>query len=192
MRQKTFSQRSKEEAHDYRYFPEPDIPPIHFTKEEIDNLRKLLPELPDEKISRFEAEYGIPHYDAEILTRERTLADYFEEAARQNEKRKTKNEKYLETKIIANWIINKKIDVSKILPEELLKQITSAKTTVTVDDDELKKVIGEVLSENQKAVEDYKAGKQNSVMFLLGQVMRKLGKKVDANIVRGEIEKLLV
>ncbi len=70
--------RSKEEAHDYRYFPEPDLPPLVLDPEMIDEVRKSLPELPHEKIERFMAQYHLPLYDAKILTSTRTLADYFE------------------------------------------------------------------------------------------------------------------
>lgn len=75
---KTFPMRSKEEAHDYRYFPEPDLPPLVLDPEMIDEVRKSLPELPHEKIERFMAQYHLPLYDAKILTSTRTLADYFE------------------------------------------------------------------------------------------------------------------
>ena len=146
---KTFSQRSKEDAHDYRYFPEPDIPPIHLPEGAVGRIGKKVPELPDKKLARFEKEYALPSYDAEILTREKTLADYFESAA----KKKTEN---LDAKAIANWIINKKIDYEKVSVEELLKQITAAKQTVAVDEKELAKIIDEVIKENEKAVTDYK------------------------------------
>src|ERR1700722_1638881 len=76
----TFSQRSKEDAQDYRYFPEPDIPPVIHTKAEISNLLKQLPELPDIRVERFEKDYSLPSYDAEILARDKSLADFFEEA----------------------------------------------------------------------------------------------------------------
>ena len=81
-RQKTFSQRSKEEAHDYRYFPEPDIPPIITSKEDISRLKSEVPELPEKKLIRFIKEFSLPEYDAEILTREKPLADFFEEAVK--------------------------------------------------------------------------------------------------------------
>ncbi|MFI5265527.1 MAG: Asp-tRNA(Asn)/Glu-tRNA(Gln) amidotransferase subunit GatB, partial [Candidatus Levyibacteriota bacterium] len=76
----TVSQRSKEEAHDYRYFPEPDIPPIAHTKPQIDDLKSQIGELPDAKQKRFEKEYALAGYDAEILTRENETADFFEQA----------------------------------------------------------------------------------------------------------------
>lgn len=178
---KTFSQRSKEEAHDYRYFPEPDIPPIIKTKEEINNLKKEVPELPAKKMSRFIKQFALPSYDAEILTREKALADFFEEAV------KNANEK-VDAKGIANWIINKKIDNTKTSPVELVNQITAAKQKVAVDEKELSKLIDEVIKENDKAVTDYKNGKEASVMFLLGQTMKKIGKKVDTQLVLQKIK----
>jgi aspartyl-tRNA(Asn)/glutamyl-tRNA(Gln) amidotransferase subunit B len=76
--------RSKEEAQDYRYFPEPDLPPLAIAPEWIDEVRASLPELPAEKRRRFAAEYGIPDYDAGVLTLSRELADYYEAVARQS------------------------------------------------------------------------------------------------------------
>lgn len=78
---KTFPMRSKEEAHDYRYFPEPDLPPLVLDPEMIEEARQSLPELPHEKIERFMAQYNLPLYDAKILTSTRALADYFEKTA---------------------------------------------------------------------------------------------------------------
>jgi aspartyl-tRNA(Asn)/glutamyl-tRNA(Gln) amidotransferase subunit B len=180
-KQKTFSQRSKEAAHDYRYFPEPDIPPIHLPKGAVGRLRQQVPELPDKKTARFEKEYNLPSYDAEILTREKPLADYFEKVV----KLKTEN---VDTKAIANWIINKKIDFEKVTPEELIKQISSAKQTASIDEKELNKIIGEVIKENEKAVTDYKNGKEASLMYLLGQTMKKIGKKVDTKLILQQLK----
>jgi aspartyl-tRNA(Asn)/glutamyl-tRNA(Gln) amidotransferase subunit B len=78
----TKSQRSKEDAQDYRYFPEPDIPPLRFTQNYTDGLKNNMPELPDAKLKRFVEEYGLTNYDAQILTREKTMADYFESAVK--------------------------------------------------------------------------------------------------------------
>ncbi len=190
-KQKTFSQRVKEEANDYRYFPEPDIPPILFTNVQISNIRKLVPELPDQKIARFQREYALPYYDAEILTREKSLADYFEEAVKICQELKNKNHETIDAKVVVNWIINKKVNTTITLPAQLIALILSAKQTVQVDEKELEKIIDGVLKENAKAVEDYKKGKEASLMFLLGQVMRNFKQKVDAKIVREKIEKKL-
>jgi aspartyl-tRNA(Asn)/glutamyl-tRNA(Gln) amidotransferase subunit B len=81
-RGETASMRSKEEAHDYRYFPEPDVPPLVVDRAWIDEVRRSLPELPAEKRRRFVAEHGLPEYDAGVLTLSRDVADYFEAAAK--------------------------------------------------------------------------------------------------------------
>jgi aspartyl-tRNA(Asn)/glutamyl-tRNA(Gln) amidotransferase subunit B len=186
-RQKTFSQRVKGESADYRYFPDPDIPPIRWSDEKLSSLRGLLPELQDEKIARFEKVYSLPYYDAEILTREQELADFFEETV------KACQSKYhdISPKTIANWIINRRADAKQTTPIQLAQAIHSSMQTVQVDEDEINKVIQKVLRENVKAVEDFKKGKQASLQFLLGQVMRQMGKKVDVTVVRGAIERSL-
>jgi aspartyl-tRNA(Asn)/glutamyl-tRNA(Gln) amidotransferase subunit B len=81
-RSETVSMRSKEEAHDYRYFPEPDLPPLVISEKWTEEVRKSLPELPAEKRRRFASEYGIPDYDAGVLTLSREVADYYETVAR--------------------------------------------------------------------------------------------------------------
>ncbi len=74
----TVSQRKKESAHDYRYFPEPDIPPLEFTEAELEALARTLPELPDQKIVRFQTEYNIPSSDATLLAEDKTVAEFYE------------------------------------------------------------------------------------------------------------------
>ena len=91
----TRAMRSKEEAHDYRYFPDPDLLPLELTQDYVDGLKKHLPELPDEKRSRFMKAYGLAAYDASVLVAERENADYFEAVA-----------KGRDGKIAANWVIN--------------------------------------------------------------------------------------
>jgi len=177
----TVSQRLKEEANDYRYFPEPDIPPIEFNQTEIDALKNALPELPDEKQERFEEKFNLPSYDAEILTRDKALADYFEEAV------KVGNEHNITPKQIANTIINKKTNTEEILPAKLIEMISSESKTEEINPAELNKVISEVVSENPKAVADYKAGKEPILQFLIGQTMRKLGKKADLTVIKSAI-----
>jgi aspartyl-tRNA(Asn)/glutamyl-tRNA(Gln) amidotransferase subunit B len=181
-KQKTFSQRIKEDAHDYRYFPDPDIPPIIHTDEQISALKKTLPELQNEKYKRFQNEYNLSSYDSEILTREKLLADYFEKCV------SIGSQYSVSSKEIANTIINKKINPEDTLPAALIKSITATKHVATVDEKELEKIIDEVLKENSKAVADFRAGKEASLMFLLGQVMKKLGKKVDTTIVKNTLQ----
>lgn len=178
----TFSQRVKEEANDYRYFPEPDIPPFTFEDTYIQDLKNEIPELPDAKTKRFVSEYGLPAYDAEILTREKALADYFEEAV------STGKEFSVTPKQIANMIINKKPNLEEVMPASLVKQIVEENKVEALDDTELASIISEVITEQQKAVQDYKNGKESVIMFLLGQVMRKIGKKVNTQLVLAKIK----
>ncbi len=168
--------RSKEEAKDYRYFPEPDIPPVKWEPSYIEELRSQMPELPDARTERLMRLYSLSDYDAEILTREETTADYFEEATKIGEKHG------VTPKQVANILINKKMDKQKE-PATLIKMIKDQTNTETIDEDELKRVIQTVLSEHEKAVLDYKNGKESAIMFLVGQIMRKLQKKVDVQYV---------
>jgi len=91
----TFSMRSKEESHDYRYFPEPDLVPIICDKDWVEEIRRSIPELPEEKRQRFVQQYGIPEYDAGVLIASRDLADYYEQCA----------ELYSQPKTLSNWIM---------------------------------------------------------------------------------------
>jgi aspartyl-tRNA(Asn)/glutamyl-tRNA(Gln) amidotransferase subunit B len=127
---KTVSQRSKEYAHDYRYFPEPDLPPIIISREWVESVRAKLPELPEAKRDRFISEYVLTLYDASFLTSSKAMADYFEEG--------TKVSKDVTPKEIANWlngevtrIINaNNIDIEnfkeKISPEKLIELIQNS------------------------------------------------------------------
>jgi aspartyl-tRNA(Asn)/glutamyl-tRNA(Gln) amidotransferase subunit B len=102
---KTRLMRTKEEAHDYRYFPEPDLPLLRVEQEWIDAVSADMPELPDEKINRFEQDYSIPHYDATVLTMERPLADYYEAVCRKTD----------DFKLASNWVMG---EVLRILKEK--------------------------------------------------------------------------
>ena len=159
----TVSQRLKEEAHDYRYFPEPDIPPIRFTQNQISNIKNQIPELPDDKQKRFANEFNITDYDAEILVRERSLADYFEEAVKVGSKHKVL------PKQIANYIINKKLDLENTVPAELIELVLATSQTANVSSSELKEAVEQTLLANPKAVGDYKNGKTQVLGFLIGK-----------------------
>jgi aspartyl-tRNA(Asn)/glutamyl-tRNA(Gln) amidotransferase subunit B len=91
----TVPQRGKEHAHDYRYFPEPDLPPLEISREWVAELRTRLPELPDAKKARFIAEYDLPEYDADLLVEDRAVADYYEAAVAAGG---------IAPKVIANWV----------------------------------------------------------------------------------------
>ena len=110
----TASQRSKEFAHDYRYFPEPDLPPLVITREHVEELRARLPELPDGRYQRFVEEYGLTPYEAGLLTESRAKADYFEAAVQASKLDSADDKRQTETpaKAVANWILG---DLSRLL-----------------------------------------------------------------------------
>lgn len=173
---KTIPQRIKEEAADYRYFPEPDVPPIKWRNEEIEKLRKLLPELPEEKIERFGKQYGLARNVCLILTETKDKADYFEEACRAA--------RGISNQQIANWIVNKRVNISRTKPKDLVNQILAKAKRPTVKEEELGEIIKKVLEKNQKAVVDYKKGKVQSLEFLVGKVMEESRGKADPDSCR--------
>ena len=119
----TISMRSKEEAHDYRYFPEPDLVPMEIGTQIVEEVKKRLPELPQEKKERFVIQYGLPEYDAEVLTSTREMADYFEDCVKG----------FPEPKIVSNWVMGEMsrhmnaagLDFcnNKVLPEHLVEML---------------------------------------------------------------------
>ncbi|OGH54241.1 MAG: hypothetical protein A2596_00195, partial [Candidatus Levybacteria bacterium RIFOXYD1_FULL_40_21] len=177
----TVSQRTKEEASDYRYFPDPDIPPFRWTADYIEELKKQIPELPHVKVARFKKDYSLNDYDSEILTRDNALSSYFEKSVEIGSK------KGILPKQIANALINKAVDPENVSPEELVEQITVSNQTTSLSDDDLNRIINNVLKQNKKAVEDYKKGKENAIMFLVGQVMRQFPEKIDADKVKASL-----
>jgi aspartyl-tRNA(Asn)/glutamyl-tRNA(Gln) amidotransferase subunit B len=211
----TFSQREKEEAHDYRYFPEPDLPPMHFEKEYIEEIRATIPELPEKKRQRFMEEFGLDEKTTEIFVDNKDLSEYYEKVASEFDawlKAEGGEGKKKISKLVANYLIS---DIKgllsekefietdfKITPEnfaEFIKMIykneISSKVAKMVladmfntggdpstivdennwrqmsDDGELENIVKEIISKNPKAIEDFKAGKQNALQFLAGQVM---------------------
>ena len=185
---RTYIQRVKEEAHDYRYFPEPDIPPFTNLKAKSRVLKANLPELPDEKIARFIKQYKVSQYNAEILCNNLKTADYFEETLKII---KQLNNKALEPQQIANIIVNKKVDIDNYLPAKLIKMLINKTSAQTIDEKELTKIVKEVLSRNSKAVSDYKKGKQTAITFLIGQVMKETKGKAKPDLAEKIIMSLL-
>ena len=150
---KTYSQRGKEDAHDYRYFPEPDIPPLDLDQHWIDSIQAALPELPDAKRDRFLA-LGLTPYDAGVLVAERDIADYFDEAVKFAQSLK------LEPKAVANWIISQLfnllnesgqgIEQSRVTPEKLvglIKLVGDGQININTG----KSVLGEMFSSGESA-----------------------------------------
>jgi len=113
---KTKPMRSKEEAHDYRYFPDPDLLPLEIDQEEIDNIKKLIPELPDERKKRYVDEYNLSNYDASVLTSDKAISDYFDSVIKSDFSLKASS------KIVVNWITS---ELFSILNENNLEIINS-------------------------------------------------------------------
>jgi len=109
---KTVAQRSKEYAHDYRYFPEPDLPPLSVSREWVEEIKARLPELPEDRRDRFIKEYGLPLYDADLLTGNKAMADYFEDATRTDAYKKLPQDKA--AKELSNWLLG---EISRIMNE---------------------------------------------------------------------------
>jgi aspartyl-tRNA(Asn)/glutamyl-tRNA(Gln) amidotransferase subunit B len=201
----TLSQRSKEYAHDYRYFPEPDLPPLTISREWVEQIRAKLPELPAARYQRFTDKYGLSDYDASLLTNTKSQADWFEWAVKLLPENKAKT--------VANWmngelarLINatgtefKDIKITtknlvqmiglidagilstklaKIVFEEMFNTGRSANAIVkekgltqVSDTSEIDAIIQKALEDNPKAVDDLKAGKEQALKFLIGQVMK--------------------
>jgi aspartyl-tRNA(Asn)/glutamyl-tRNA(Gln) amidotransferase subunit B len=221
----TVSQRSKEYAHDYRYFPEPDLAPLVLDQAWVEKVRARLPELPEDRRDRFVADYGLSLYDVKLLTASREMADYFEECLKTGQ---------VSPKEISNWllgevsrIINESaIDITefgkKVSPERLARlsvldkqgevSTATAKSVLgqmcqqgeSADDiikaqglgqisdaGAIEEEIARVIKENAQAVADYKAGKKQSLKFLVGQVMRATRGRANPAVVNRLMEKKL-
>jgi len=177
-KQRSFSQRIKEEAQDYRYFPEPDIPPIRLDKKEIEQIKNSIPELPEQKKNRFIKDYGLSEYNALLLTEDMKKADFFEQAAALGDKEKVKAKK------IANILINRKININKESPGEFVKDILNESKKPQIMGEDLDKIIKSVLQNNREVVEEIRKGKETAVEFLVGQVMKETRGQVSPNQVR--------
>ncbi len=182
VKQTTFSQRVKEEANDYRYFPEPDLPPITFSESQIANLKSQIPEMPDQKRNRFVEKYQISHDFADILASDLSRANYFEEAVKLGQGAP------LSAKTTADLMINKKLDEQFPEPAGLVKKIVELTKVEYSSQDEVENAVKSVLMENEKAVKDYQTGNGNVIGFLIGMTQKKLQGKGNPQIVR---EKLL-
>ncbi|MBI4038415.1 Asp-tRNA(Asn)/Glu-tRNA(Gln) amidotransferase subunit GatB [Candidatus Daviesbacteria bacterium] len=181
----SYLQRSKEKAHDYRYFPEPDLPELIIDRNRIEGIKKSLPELPWEKGRRFE-QAGVKKADARILSEDKGLAEFFENTLKHGQKYQVIN-----AQDIANYIINKKVDINLILPTQIIEEIRDKKVGVITDLGNLQKMAKKALIENPESVNDYKKGKVAAMQVLIGAVMRLSGGKADAEKTKEILKKLL-
>jgi aspartyl-tRNA(Asn)/glutamyl-tRNA(Gln) amidotransferase subunit B len=210
---RTHSMRSKEEAHDYRYFPEPDLPPLLVEAERVARVRATMPELPDARRRRFVAQYGLPDYDAGVLTQSPDLASYFEEVAAAS----------AQPKAASNWVMGELLRTLKErgtavadvpLPPAALaglvriveagainsstakdvfakmydsgrsaEEIVASEGLAQIGDEAaVLPIVHEVMAVNADAVAQYRAGKQQTFGFLVGQVMKRTKGKVNPTI----------
>jgi aspartyl-tRNA(Asn)/glutamyl-tRNA(Gln) amidotransferase subunit B len=185
MKQITLSQRFKEEAADYRYFPEPDLPPIRWTRHQLTVIESQIPELPEKKMNRLSRQFNLSKYQAQILTSTQEKAKYYEEVVEVGRKHG------LRPFDIANVIINKRIKIDKVLPADLVRILIEKKTAPTISSQKLGQLAEKVIKENPKAVVDYQAGKKEVIGFLIGQVARAAKTKIDPTITRQILMKKL-
>lgn len=178
IKQTTFSQRTKADAHDYRYFPEADLPPMRFTDKQINGIKNTIPELPSQKRLRFENEYKISKDFSDILVSDKDRAKYFEEAA------KLAQGLSLGAKIVADLMVNKKLDNDFPEPAGFVKKVYELTKVEYSSKEVTENSVNEVLKEQQKAVDDYKNGNGNVIGFLIGMVQKKLQGKADINLVK--------
>ena len=217
----TYSMRSKEEAHDYRYFPDPDLLPVSIDEKWVEQIRQNLPELPDQRIRRYVEQLEIPEYDAGVLTASRDVADYFEECLSYFNK----------PKLVSNWIMTevlrelksedeiKSFNVSpkmlcdllnlieagtisgKIAKEVLGEMVLSGKGANEIISDkgirqisdlgEIESVIKGVMENNPDQVARYRAGEEKLIGFFVGQVMKATQGKANPKIVNEALKKSL-
>ena len=209
----TKSMRLKEEAHDYRYFPDPDLLPLEIDKNLIDKLKKTLPELPDEKKDRFIKNYNISAYEANILVSEKEISDYYEEVIKHADKKLAANwimgdlfavlnRKNLSIKrspvsaknlsILINLISSGEISgrIAKEVFEIMIEKNDNPKEIVKSkglrqqsDPKELEKIITEILTKNKDKVVQYRNGKEKLFGFFVGQVMKSSGGRANPKLV---------
>lgn len=185
-KQKTVSQRTKEEASDYRYFPEPDIPPLHWTQSYIDNLKKIvlekLNQLPEKRIPLYKT-FGMSEASATTIAHDPIRTSVFETA--QNLDVFSNDQLGQFGTFISNIAINKApSEKIRDLTGKLLEEFKKKQQVASISEDKLSKIVDNVINENTKAVSDYKKGNESAIMFLIGQVVRKIPQKIDVKHVK--------
>ena len=209
----TRSMRSKEDAHDYRYFPDPDLLPLSLDKELIENIKKNLPELPDQKKERFIKDYALNAYEANVLVSEKEISDYFEEVVKKSDIKLAKNwimgdlfaslnDKNISISqspvtakkmsqlidsissgVISGRTAKEVFEVMKETGEEPNKIIESKGLQQKSDPKELEGIIEKILADNKDKVDQYKSGKDKLFGFFVGQVMKVSGGKANPQLV---------
>ena len=211
----TMSMRRKEEAHDYRYFPDPDLLPLMVEDSWVEELRGTIPELPGPKIERLAGQYGIPKYDAGILASSRKLADFFEASVAifNGAPKTTANEcvhwkeailsEKLSPETIAHAVedrengtisatASKKLVTAVLETGKPFRSLRDEKGLTQVSDTSaLDAIVDQVLAASPKEVESYRGGKTGLLSFFVGQVMKESRGKANPKIVQEVIRKKL-
>lgn len=172
----TFLQRVKEEASDYRYFPEPDIPPINITDKEINEYANEIPELPEQKREKFR-NLGLPENYIEILVDDKNRTEYFERAV-------AERLEGISPKDIAGLMINQNLDNDYPEPELLIKKVYELLKKDYASNSQTKAAIETIIKNNPKAITDFQKGNGNVIGFLIGQVQKELKGKGDTKLVQ--------
>jgi len=164
----TFSQRNKEDAQDYRYFPEPDIPPLEIGHEKIKGLMKNMPELPEHKRNRYLSEYGLSQQYIEVFIENVDRGIYFEKAVSLGRPHD------IMPKLVADVIVNQNLDSEFPEPASLIKKLVEMTQRDYADEKATDIAVDKVIRENEKAVQNYKEGKVQIIGFLIGQIQKEL------------------
>jgi len=217
----TRSMRSKEDAHDYRYFPDPDLLPLTIDKSLIEKIKKNLPELPDKKKERFIQDYSLSPYEANVLVSEQEISNYFEEVVKTSDKKLSKNwitgdlfaslnEKNISISespvtakkmaelincissgVISGRAAKEVFEVMKETGESPKKIIESKGLQQQSNPKELEELISKVLKDNKSEVEEYKSGKDKLFGFFVGQIMKASKGKANPQLVNDILKKQL-
>lgn len=218
-RSKTVLMRTKENAQDYRFISEPDLPCIIVDREEINRIKNELPETPQDKLEKIVKEYKIDNYHAKILTKNIELVSLFEEIVKKipvkttisfltidllgalNYNKKTFDDVEIESKHIIellNAFMKKQISenqakdiLRKFIPKSFSPKDEIAKNLKIEDSSEIDKVAKKIISRNKEAVANYKSGKKEVLNFLIGQVMRETNKRADYSVAKKLLENLI-
>lgn len=182
---KTVLQRIKESEADYRYFPEPDIPPMEFSESYINELKQKIPKLPDKLAKDLVNKFGIKSSYAQLISIDENLCEF----ALKSFKLAKAQELSLDT--VAGQIVNKKIDPTKTHPKEFIKSIFDKKMQVIDDEKTLMKHIRQIVRAEKSAVASIKNGNVNAIQVLMGAVMKRTKGKADPKKVRLLLEKFL-
>ncbi len=216
---KNMSMRSKEDSQDYRYFPDPDILPISITDDDIESIKSEMPVLPQKRREIYVEKYGLPEYDAQILTSSKYISDYFETCLKI----------YDSPKKISNWIMGDLLklvkgreeftfpieekylcEIIKMVEERLINKnvglqlmndvIETGKSPavlakennliVVISEEEILKILNAFKEENSKVVQDYKVQPEKVIGFIVGHVMKSTGGKANPAIVKELIKKI--